>query len=667
MSALVEIATQPWGNAWRLARAGGPFVPNVSARLELTDLDDNPVTIYAENDPEGATLSGAQLDADTEGVWPGFIESGTYLLTEPVDGTVRRVEAESATLADPDGDPQGAVLRTEAPFIIGRFRLRDKWSAADFGAKFNGDDETAELQEAVHEARVAGRTLWLPEGESAASATVTDAGDAALPLAVRGAGTHESILNLEGFNFAALTGTIGAAIDLTASADAGDTTLTMGDTSSLAPGDYLWLRDTDQVLAGTASAAYAGVVGEVVRVKSVDSSTVVTIYGAVEQQMTLASGNLDVRKVDGPSVAMRDFTLRNPNPATYTGGNARAVQFIRCRRVRVVGVSFEQFDDDGAHVKDCVDWRFVDCDFYDLQDVGGRTPYGIAAVNGSVNGLVHNCRMTYGRHLFTTSGDDGEIGPAHILISHCQAWHATGSPFDTHPAGRHITFDTCEGHAGGAATFLVRSPKTRVLNPRVLGPASAVGIQLGGPATGSVVRGGDVRGVTTGVQVEANDCTVKEMAVEASSRGVRVLANVDNDAGKPAIDKVRVEDIHVIGNPSVAGVQFQGAGTPTRVMRRIYAPDATTPRSPAAPSVVAAASIALPPTDVTIAITGNTNIDTITVDEPGTYKMRFTGTPTVGDGTGNLDLAGNFVATAGDVLVIDHDGTTGREMSRSAN
>lgn len=93
---LVEIATQAWGNAWRLSRTNGPFVPNVSARLEIDNLDGSPATVYAENDPDGDTLTGAELDADEQGVWPGWVEQGAYLLTEPVDGTPRRVEAVSA-------------------------------------------------------------------------------------------------------------------------------------------------------------------------------------------------------------------------------------------------------------------------------------------------------------------------------------------------------------------------------------------------------------------------------------------------------------------------------------------------------------------------------------------------------------------------------------------
>jgi len=74
-------------------------------------------------------------------------------------------------------------------------------------------------------------------------------------------------------------------------------------------------------------------------------------------------------------------------------------------------------------------------------------------------------------------------------------------------------------------------------------------------------------------------------------------------------------------------------------------------------------------------VTGTTNIDTInTCDSTMTGKpltLLFAGSLTVGDLTGNLDLAGNFTTTSGDTLSLAcvYDGTNyrWRETSRSAN
>lgn len=49
------------------------------------------------------------------------------------------------------------------------------------------------------------------------------------------------------------------------------------------------------------------------------------------------------------------------------------------------------------------------------------------------------------------------------------------------------------------------------------------------------------------------------------------------------------------------------------------------------------------------------------------FTFIFTGSVTVNDGAGNLKLAGNFSATADDVLRVVYDGTSFIEISRSAN
>ncbi len=87
-------------------------------------------------------------------------------------------------------------------------------------------------------------------------------------------------------------------------------------------------------------------------------------------------------------------------------------------------------------------------------------------------------------------------------------------------------------------------------------------------------------------------------------------------------------------------------------------------------STLAAASTLTIPAEVTnLVVTGNTNIDNIaTGNHMGkTIGITFTGTPTVSDGGGNLKLAGNFVASADDSLVLWCDGTSWFERSRSAN
>lgn len=86
-------------------------------------------------------------------------------------------------------------------------------------------------------------------------------------------------------------------------------------------------------------------------------------------------------------------------------------------------------------------------------------------------------------------------------------------------------------------------------------------------------------------------------------------------------------------------------------------------------TVVAAATITLPRTyGDTYFISGATGITSITAtrQEGRTVRLIFLGAPTVTDGS-NLKMAGNFVATADDVLTMTCDGTNWYECSRSVN
>lgn len=90
--------------------------------------------------------------------------------------------------------------------------------------------------------------------------------------------------------------------------------------------------------------------------------------------------------------------------------------------------------------------------------------------------------------------------------------------------------------------------------------------------------------------------------------------------------------------------------------------------NPAAPSVASASSISIPTAHDVVTITGTTNIDTISLEGHSGHVVTliFGGALTVNDGS-NLKLAGNFVTTADDTLMLACDGTNWYEVSRSAN
>ena len=123
-------------------------------------------------------------------------------------------------------------------------------------------------------------------------------------------------------------------------------------------------------------------------------------------------------------------------------------------------------------------------------------------------------------------------------------------------------------------------------------------------------------------------------------------------------------------NATDASVRFSDTTTPLLENRRNSWHGGTVASygDPPPPSITAAATITLLQGHDVFIITGNTGITSITA--PGfsgrTVRLVFTGTPTVTDGS-NLKLAGNFVATADDVLTLTCDGTNWYEVARSTN
>jgi hypothetical protein len=87
----------------------------------------------------------------------------------------------------------------------------------------------------------------------------------------------------------------------------------------------------------------------------------------------------------------------------------------------------------------------------------------------------------------------------------------------------------------------------------------------------------------------------------------------------------------------------------------------------AIPSVVAVDGFVLPWGYDVVEVTGNTNFSNINATNVSNYSMmlRFTGTPTVFDGAGNISLAGNFVATANSTLTLVNTGSGWTEVSRA--
>lgn len=85
----VAIGTTGWGVVLNAATGR----PVSGAALVLKNLDNTTATIYS--DLACTTVLSPPVLTEADGVWPGYVKPNTYKLTEPIDSTVREVEAPS--------------------------------------------------------------------------------------------------------------------------------------------------------------------------------------------------------------------------------------------------------------------------------------------------------------------------------------------------------------------------------------------------------------------------------------------------------------------------------------------------------------------------------------------------------------------------------------------
>ncbi len=500
--------------------------------------------------------------------------------------------------SNPANDPPGAVIRSASPFVTGRFRLRDHWAAGDFGAKFEGDDETEELQEAFHECQTNGRRLHLPEGVTGASAALIT--DLATSAYTKGAGKLTIIEhNIVAGPVLSLAGTIsGVMTTMGSGALAGATQITIGSTAGILKGDILWLRDPDSAIAGEDVSGGSGnitvaVAGEVGRVRSVDSATTLTLYG----RLCWGYGvNSDVRLLTAPTCEFSDFTIRNVSNTGDTAA-ARGILLNFCQEARISRVATEKMAGASVYMTGVAGYRVTECDFYDGQDTEtSNNPYGIVAARGTVHGIVYGCTQRYGRHLFTTAATATDIPAQHHRIAHCVATGMTQAAFDSHPGARWVTFSDCDAVQCTSHGFQHRAPDCGVIDCNVTGAQS--GVFLANGADRAKISGGRFRQLDYGIRVRNSD----ELTVNGGlTIDAPAIAGIWYEA--PAVAwaghmvSADIDDVRINGTPSTAGIQFSaGAWAPGfRVGPGVRIPDAAAKiTGMTTPDLTAAATITVP-------------------------------------------------------------------------
>ncbi len=225
----------------------------------------------------------------------------------------------------------------------------------------------------------------------------------------------------------AFTGTQGSGVTLTSNTLTGSNSIAVGSTAGFAADDYAWLTSTT-IFDVTTSV----VLGQIVKIKSVDSGTAMTLYDDVLYDFTTAA-SASIAKL----TPKQNITLRNVKFIGANTGIQTAVDFEKCVDVLVDDCSFDYVDYVSILFDRCVNSTVTNTSMRYARSVG--LSYGIAIGNGCYNVKIANCYGEDQRHMVTVGDNDGVN--LFVSVTNCHAAAQRDAGLDSHPAGDFILFD----------------------------------------------------------------------------------------------------------------------------------------------------------------------------------------------------------------------------------
>lgn len=225
----------------------------------------------------------------------------------------------------------------------------------------------------------------------------------------------------------AFTGTQGTGVTLTSNTLTGSNSIAVGSTTGFAADDYAWLTSTTSFDAGASV-----VLGQIVKIKSVDSGTAMTLYEDVLYDFTTAA-SASIAKL----TPKQNITLRNINFVGANTGIQTAVDFEKCVDVIVDSCDFEYVDYASILLDRCVNSTVTNTSMRYARSVG--LAYGIAIGNGCYNVKVSNCYGEDSRHMVTVGDNDGVN--LFVTVTNCHAASSKEAGIDAHPACDYMVID----------------------------------------------------------------------------------------------------------------------------------------------------------------------------------------------------------------------------------
>lgn len=415
--------------------------------------------------------------------------NGSVVFSDPVMTSIfNNATTTFRTALDATFATKTSVESLETLTTIGRLgesAMHDKYVSALTLPENYGDDATditALLMERLSEGK---NWLKLGSGKFKIKSNVSSLAQSGLHIEGSHAGATELILDQTTSPALAIAGSIGSNINLTANVAFGEYRLTVASTTGMQVGDTLLLGSNAPAVTYS-PASVAGSQGELVRIKTVDSATQVSLWGQIRGTYTttdVATVQI-VNMVKGFS--LNGMTIRNNKPMQ---GTYDLVTLERVQNIVIDDVTFDKSDSMAVRLTDCYD-GYININAWDQPDTTSGTPprfgYGVGAY-GATENMQINVNATRLRHAFTTGTLANRKGiPRGIVVSGV-AKEMTGPAWDTHPGADGIIFDNAYAHSCTHAAFQIRSRNTIVLGGG--GDYCGAGVWVTGDFSGSAVIG----------------------------------------------------------------------------------------------------------------------------------------------------------------------------------